>query len=1216
MQFLGTVRIGQISGSNNASNDPDLAKAHDPQFLPLLNDTSRWGALGFDEGANTDHDGRLYFFPGDVKCRNSLLNPLNNSHLVAWTEDRTILPHGGHRSAGFNFLLPHEVVESANNQANWRYCVQCGGLFFAGYEDKHFQNVCQKGGSHIPAGFNFVLPHEVVENAHNQANWRYCVKCGGLFFGGYQNVCPKGGSHIPAGFNFVLPHDAAEDANNQANWRYCVGCGGLFWDGSSHLGLCPGASGGGFHLQAVLRNGSFWPFEAGDPVGVTLSLEPPVSAFSYGGRVYVFTGVGAPHWSGQTRPGDPTYGRYLVSTDQPDQPHAYRTEFLFNPKIGVCPADGGSHSVLGHSFVLPHDVPADPQSDFNWFRCKKCASLFHSEVGLASGVCRAGDLHEAGASPNYAIAHDHGEDALNQGQWRRCRKCQTMFWSGYFPDQGICPEDGLGHESADQTNFVLPHDQPEDSNHVASWRRCKKCAVLFWDGLWTKGSCAASNKGHDAIGNEAADPAAALQNEVILTHSAPADSNHEANWHLCTKCLGLFFDDTDPFAQTACPVDHRAHSSDYTWVPHLPGRIEPPVGYDFVLPHDLPEDRWHEAGWRRCTKCSLLFSYLNFSDLYFEEWTVPDQAPAAGDPATMVTDGQQHIFYRGTDGDIHHIFWNAADNTFYRQSWTALANAPPNARRAAGDPATMLTDGQQHIFYRDAHGAINHIFWNAADNKFYFESWTERVNAPPATGDPVTMVTPGQQHIFYRGKDRAGTDGIIYHIFWNAADNGLYLQSWTALANAPLAAGDPAAMLTDGQQHIFYRDAHGAINHIFWNAADNNFYFESWTARVNAPFAAGDPATMVTPGQQHIFYRSKNDDPGRTDGPINHIFWNAADNGLYLQSWTALANAPLAAGDPATMLTDGQQHIFYRSADGAINHIFWTPGTGLPVFQDWTALAPHALPAEGDPATMLTDGQQHVFYRGTDDINQIFWIATCTAGGTHSPSAKQFIPPRRIRQDPHNDRDWRFCTKCFGLVYTKAEEKFWTVDSAVVHNADFPNIFPTGTGDGVVIIGYGWSDFFLAWMPLGPAGPRLQDTLYYSRPDWDEVHPKHWRPNVDEATGLFGAGNLSDANRISLAWLEGPKQWILLYGRPDAVIARVGPTLWTLSDEIPIISRNSPDTAGELYSWVDPGSWPYGPSLLKRFTEWDPTTRVLGIYYLISLSTGYQVHLMRTRLQL
>src|SRR5262249_25509722 len=139
---------------------------------------------------------------------------------------------------------------------------------------------------------------------------------------------------------------------------------------------------------------------------------------------------------------------------------------------------------------------------------------------------------------------------------------------------------------------------------------------------------------------------------------------------------------------------------------------------------------------------------------------------AAGNPATMVTEGQQHVFYRGADGAIYHIFWNAADNSF--QVRNSIEYARASGHPAAGNPATMVTEGQQHVFYRGEDNAIYHIFWNAADNSFQFQSWTDLAGASghPAAGNPATMVTEGQQHVFYRG-----ADGAIYHIFWNAADN-------------------------------------------------------------------------------------------------------------------------------------------------------------------------------------------------------------------------------------------------------------------------------------------------------------------------------------------------------------------------------------------------------------------------------------------------------------
>jgi hypothetical protein len=887
VQFLNTLRIGQITGSPNG--DPSLHLS-DPQGWPLLNDTSRWSALGLDEGANTEHQGRLYFFVGDVLRPDWWKTPLNNSHFVGWTEDTGVLRQGGHVPMGFNFVLPHDIGEDANHQGQWRYCVQCSGLFFDGYADKQFQNRCPQGGSHAPAGFNFVLPHELGEDANHQGQWRYCVQCGGLFFDGYadkhfQNACPKGGSHAPAGYQFVLPHDVPEDAHNQATWRYCIQCGGIFWNGNANLGPCPGAkSGGGFHLRAILQpDGSYWPFEADAPLGVTLSDEPASAAFSYGGRVYVFVGAGQAHWSGQTRPGEPMYGLYLVSTDRPDQPLRYRKEFLFNPRIGVCPADGGSHDVLGYNFALPHDISGDRPRDASWFHCRKCAALFQGFTRRApipvgplpqGGVCPSGGTHEANP-PNpangdflMALPYNGAEDALNQGKWRRCVKCESMFWTGYSPNQGVCPADHAAHQPADQINYVLPHDQPEDANHQANWRRCLKCYGTFWDGLWMKGVCPAGGS-HDAQGTE--DIEKFLQDELILTYNTVEDANHQGNWRFCTKCYGLFFDGYPAF-KGVCPVDHQPHAHAEDPNNPLPqmdsfaGYIHPPVGYNFVLPHDLGADKWHQAGWRYCTKCAVLF--------------------------------------------------------------------------------------QGKVFYR------------------------------PGGGPTV--------------------------------DNG-----------------------------------------------------------------------------------------------------------------------------------------------------------------------------------------------------------RCPAGGPHAPAGFLFVLPQRLQQDSQTDRDWRFCTKCFAMVSTKASGKFWTVASVVVRNSDFPGLPSSPSGDGVLILGYGWSDFYLAWLPLGGSGPRIQDTLYYSGPG--PGGKITWDRNVDNSVGLFGVPSLADPNHISMAWLEGPRRWIVLYGRPAEgdqngfVVARIGMTPWTWSPEIPIIS---PSRASDLYTMVKPGTWPYGPYILNRFTEWNGTTRELGIYYLISLSTGYQMHLMYTRIQI
>jgi len=117
---------------------------------------------------------------------------------------------GPHISKGFNFDLPHDVPETPNAQAHWRFCVQCMAMFFNGFPDR--KGACPAtGGPHVARGFMFVLPHDIPETPTDQGAWRSCGNCMALFFDGdpaNKGACdadlPRG--HAAAGLVFVLPH--------------------------------------------------------------------------------------------------------------------------------------------------------------------------------------------------------------------------------------------------------------------------------------------------------------------------------------------------------------------------------------------------------------------------------------------------------------------------------------------------------------------------------------------------------------------------------------------------------------------------------------------------------------------------------------------------------------------------------------------------------------------------------------------------------------------------------------------------------------------------------------------------------------------------------------------------------------------------------------------------------------------------------------------------
>ena len=244
--------------------------------------------------------------------------------LVAWTDATQVATHGGHAAEGFDFVLPHDQTPVQGGQRDWRFCVKCSGLFFDGHPDK---GTCSMGGEHSAAGFNFVLPHDQTPVQGGQRDWRFCVKCNALFYDGYidnKGVCPKDGiGHEPADNNFVLPHDDTP-VQGQRDWRFCVKCNALFYDGyPAFKGACSTGEGGGFHLHPVMNGQDFDPFTVEGPIDVLLEDETPTGAFSYGGRVYVFIFVGRRDL-GEAHPP----GSYLVSKVDPGQPGPYRKEFL------------------------------------------------------------------------------------------------------------------------------------------------------------------------------------------------------------------------------------------------------------------------------------------------------------------------------------------------------------------------------------------------------------------------------------------------------------------------------------------------------------------------------------------------------------------------------------------------------------------------------------------------------------------------------------------------------------------------------------------------------------------------------------------------------------------------------------------------------------------------------------------------------------------------
>ena len=156
----------------------------------------------------------------------------------------------------------------------------------------------------------------------------------------------------------------------------------------------------------------------------------------------------------------------------------------------------------------------------NWRRCDKCQGMFFAGSS-SQGVCPADrQYHDSNQSSHYVAIF--GDDAPGQqGRWRWCDKCQGMFFAG-SRNQGVCPADSQSHDSSHSGHYavIFGDDAP---GQQGGWRWCFKCQGMFFAGNPSQGVCPADNQRHDSShsGHYAFTLAVAAKPSSAISPSAP-----------------------------------------------------------------------------------------------------------------------------------------------------------------------------------------------------------------------------------------------------------------------------------------------------------------------------------------------------------------------------------------------------------------------------------------------------------------------------------------------------------------------------------------------------------------------------------------------------------------------------------------------------------------------------------------------------------------------
>jgi peptidoglycan hydrolase-like protein with peptidoglycan-binding domain len=206
----------------------------------------------------------------------------------------------------------------------------------------------------------------------------------------------------------------------------------------------------------------------------------------------------------------------------------------------------------------------------------------------------------------------------------------------------------------------------------------------------------------------------------------------------------------------------------------------------------------------------------------------------------------RHIFYIGSDGDVHELRSDLAGqiwtHTNITQPISGIVKPVPGSNPAA---YSFLTQNTLHVVYRGTDDRI-HELWGIPG------SWNYNAvgaNFTKAKGDPVGYVTEtfSAQHIVYRGEN----DQLV-ELWWLGIWREHVLTN--TITTAPAVSSDLAGYSFESMhtQHVVYFDQNGNPQELYWDSGvwHHGVYW------LQNPFPPNSLAALAAP----FFYESLDKD--------------------------------------------------------------------------------------------------------------------------------------------------------------------------------------------------------------------------------------------------------------------------------------------------------------------------------------------------------------------
>ncbi len=144
------------------------------------------------------------------------------------------------------------------SEQHWFRCSECFGLFYT----QGNQHCPATAGNHKAVDGHLRMPYDNPA-VQGVPGWRYCRQCGQLFYLPNINasVCAAGGLHSSGTGAYNLRLDSDPESLGQRGWRHCGKCQTLFHDIEGAFGVC---AAGGPHETAAGTSTYAVMWEGGD----------------------------------------------------------------------------------------------------------------------------------------------------------------------------------------------------------------------------------------------------------------------------------------------------------------------------------------------------------------------------------------------------------------------------------------------------------------------------------------------------------------------------------------------------------------------------------------------------------------------------------------------------------------------------------------------------------------------------------------------------------------------------------------------------------------------------------------------------------------------------------------------------------------------------------------------------------------------------------------